>query len=125
MCPVVYQPGYVVLRHLRQLFLKDTFESGKDDRGVIAAVVVHHVESNVAVAFFYNSRLLWERYDWLVWRRAILAICVVCLIFAIRCWWDLGFGGCGRFDSLCFVAVRVAVQFRLGLPLRGCSETVS
>jgi hypothetical protein len=92
---------------------------------VIAAVVVHHVESNVAVAFFYDRWLLWKGYDWLVWRRAILAICVVCLIVAIRCWWDLGLGRCGRFDSFCFVAVRVAVQFRLRLPLRGCSKIVS
>jgi hypothetical protein len=89
---------------------------------VIATVIVHDVESNVAIALFYNGWLLWERYDWFVWRSAILAICAIVLIVAVRCWWDLGLGGRGGFDSLCFVAVYVAVQLRLGLPLRGCGR---
>jgi hypothetical protein len=89
---------------------------------VIAAVIVHNVESNVAVALFYDGWLLWERDDRFVWRSAILAICAVVPIVAVRCWRDLGLGGCGGFDSLCFVTVYVAVQLRLGLPLRSCSE---
>lgn len=89
---------------------------------MVAAVIVHDIESYVAVTFFYDGWLLWKWYDWFVWRSAIIAICAVVLVVAVRCWWDLGFGGCGGFDSLCFVAVCVAVQLRLGLPLRSCSE---
>jgi hypothetical protein len=89
---------------------------------VIAAVIVHDIESYVAVTLFYDGWFLWEGYDWFVWRSAIIAICAVVLVVAVRCWWDLGFGGCGGFDSLCFVSIRVAVELGLGLSLRGCSE---
>lgn len=61
MCSVVDQSCNIVFRHLRQLFLEDTFQAGEDDRGMRFAVIVYDAEGNIAVALFQYSWFLWER----------------------------------------------------------------
>lgn len=58
---VVDQSRYVVLGHLRQLLLEYTFQAGEDDEGFALVVVVDDTELYLAVPFFYNGGLLWER----------------------------------------------------------------
>jgi len=49
---VVDKPGYVILRHLRQLLLEDAFEAGKNDKAIMVAIIVDDPELDVAVSFF-------------------------------------------------------------------------
>jgi hypothetical protein len=57
MSSIVYQPRYIILRHLRQLLLEYAFQAGQNDSAVAFAVIVHNAEFDFTVAFFDHSRL--------------------------------------------------------------------
>jgi len=59
MCSVVDQPRNVILGHLGQLFLKDTFEAGQDDVGIPTAVVIDDSKLDLAIALL-NDRGLYH-----------------------------------------------------------------
>lgn len=54
---VIYQPRYVILRHLGKLFLEYTFQPGQYDQAFSCIVVVDDTEFDLAIALFENSRL--------------------------------------------------------------------
>lgn len=54
---VIYQPRYVILRHLRKLLLEYTFQAGQYDQAFSCIVVVDDAEFDLAIALFENSRL--------------------------------------------------------------------
>jgi len=57
MRPVVDQSCYVVLRHLRQLFLEDAFQAGQDDEALSSIVVVDHSKLDFSMSLFYDRGL--------------------------------------------------------------------
>ena len=56
--PIVYQACYVVLRHLRQLFLKYTLEPSEDDETFALVVIIDHPEFYLAISFLGNRGLI-------------------------------------------------------------------
>ncbi|KAH0357224.1 histone acetyltransferase, partial [Aureobasidium melanogenum] len=58
MSAIVDETGNVVLGHLRQLFLEDTFEAGQDDVALVVAIVVDSSELDLAVALFDDGGFL-------------------------------------------------------------------
>lgn len=57
MCPVIYQPGYVVFRHLRQLLLEDTFETSENDEALPFIVVIYDSKLYFSSTLFNDGRL--------------------------------------------------------------------
>jgi hypothetical protein len=51
MRPVVYKSRDVVFRHLRQLFLKDAFEAGEDDKAFPRVIIIHNAKLNLPTTF--------------------------------------------------------------------------
>ena len=60
MGPVVDQSRYVVFRHLGKLLLEDTFQASQDDRALTGVVVIDDSEFDIAIALFFDSRLVSE-----------------------------------------------------------------
>jgi len=54
---VVYKSRNVILRHLRQLFLENTFQASQNDERLALVVVVDDTELYVALSFLDNGRL--------------------------------------------------------------------
>lgn len=54
---VIYQSCYIVLRHLRELLLKDALKSGQDNDAVAAIVIIDNSELNIPIALLYNGWL--------------------------------------------------------------------
>jgi hypothetical protein len=57
MRPIVDQTGNVILWHLWQLLLEDTFETSENDETLSGVVIVDHTELDVSVTFFDDGRL--------------------------------------------------------------------
>ncbi len=57
MCPVVHQPRYILLGHLRQLLLKYAFETGENLNTLSGAIVVDHMELDIAATLLGDGRL--------------------------------------------------------------------
>lgn len=64
MCAIVDQAGYVVLGHLGELFLEDTFESCEDDKTLSLVVVINHAEFDLAISFLDDCGFLGKRNCW-------------------------------------------------------------
>ena len=62
MSSVINQSGYVVFRHLWELFLENAFEASEDDKTLALVVVVDYSEFDLSVAFFDDCWLLREGY---------------------------------------------------------------
>ena len=58
MRPIIYQPSYVVLGHLWELFLEDTFQASKNDEAVAGIIIVHNSKFDLSVALFQDGWLL-------------------------------------------------------------------
>lgn len=56
---IVHKPSNVVFWHLRQLLLKYTFETSKDDKTLSRVVIVHNAELYLPVALFRDGRLIY------------------------------------------------------------------
>lgn len=72
MCPIVDETSDIVLWHLRQLLLEDTFQPCEYYSALPLAIVVDNPEFNLASALFYDSGFLWERNELLRRRGGIL-----------------------------------------------------
>lgn len=57
MRPIIDKPCYIVLWHLRQLFLEYALQACQDDGALPPPVVVDHPELDFVVPLFDNSRL--------------------------------------------------------------------
>ena len=57
MGPVVNQSGYVVFRHLGQLLLEDTFQTGQYNKTFPAIVIVDNPEFDLAIALLRHGGL--------------------------------------------------------------------
>lgn len=57
MCPVIDQPRNVLLGHFRQLLLKDGLETGENLNTLSGAIVVDHMELDVAATLLGDGRL--------------------------------------------------------------------
>ena len=54
---VIHETGYIVLRHLGQLLLKDAFQSSKDYSVHMGSVIVDHVHFDFTVTLLDNRWL--------------------------------------------------------------------
>jgi hypothetical protein len=52
MCSIIDQTSDIVLGHLGELLLEDTFEAGKDDEALSGAVIVDNAKLDLSISFF-------------------------------------------------------------------------
>jgi hypothetical protein len=58
MCPVVYQPGYVIFRHLWQLLLEDAFQSCQDYKALPLTIIIDDAKLDLSPSFLKNGSLI-------------------------------------------------------------------
>lgn len=57
MSPIIDESCDIILRHLWQLLLEDTFQSCQDDHALASIVIVDYTEFDYSGAFFKDSWL--------------------------------------------------------------------
>lgn len=76
MSPVIDQPGYIVLWHLRQLLLKYALEPREDDKALALVIIIDHSKLNLAIALLDHCWLFEEDQSASIHRRLAYAFFV-------------------------------------------------